>query len=87
MFEKHLRLCAKKPGVVYSFNNQHLSTFEDNFKLMGGQPFSVYFDLETTCDKDKLVFDFDDEHLTDMYVVSYCFIVMFISLIHSTKLR
>ena len=44
---------------------------------MGDQPFSIYFDLETTCGKDKLVFDFDDEHLTDMYVVSYCFVVMF----------
>ena len=77
VFEKDLCVCARKPGVVYSFNNQHLSTFEDNFTLMGDQPFSVYFDLETTCGKDKLVFDFDDEHLTDMYVISYCFIVVF----------
>ena len=56
VFEKHLRVCAKKPRVVYSFNNQHLTTFEDNFKLMGDQPFSVYFDLETTCGKEKFVF-------------------------------
>ena len=77
VFEKHLRVCAKKPGVVYCFNNQHLTTFEDNFKLMGDQPFSVYFDLETTCGKDKFVFDLDEDHLTDMYVVSYCFIVTF----------
>ena len=42
VFDKHLKLCAKKPGVVYSFNNRHLTTFEDNFKLMGDQPFSVY---------------------------------------------
>ena len=44
---------------------------------MGDQPFSVYFDLETTCGKDNIVFDFNNDHLTDMYVVSYCFIVMF----------
>ena len=44
---------------------------------MGDQSFSVYFDLETTCGKDKLVFDFDDDHLTDTYVVFYCFIVAF----------
>ena len=75
---KNIYVCVrKKPGVVYSFNNQHLTTFEDNFKLMGDQPFSVYFDLETTCGKDKFVFDLDEDHLTDMYVVSYCFIVTF----------
>ena len=67
----------KKTGVVYSFNNRHLTTFEDNFKLIGDQPFSVYFDLEITCGKDKFVFDLDEDHLTDMYVVSYCFIVTF----------
>ena len=55
IFEKHLRVCAKKPGVVYSFNNRHLTTFEDNFKLMGDQPFSAYFDLETTCGKGRFV--------------------------------
>ena len=77
VFEKHLRVCAKKPGVVYSFNNEHLTTFEDNFKLIGDQPFGVYFDLETTCGKDKFVFYFDDGHLKDMYVISYCFIVTF----------
>ena len=77
IFEKHLRVCAKKTGVVYSFNNRHLTTFEDNFKLMGDQPFSVNFDLETTCGKDMFVFDLHEDHLTDMYVVSYCFIVCF----------
>ena len=77
VFEKHLRICAKKPGVVYSFNNRHLTTFEDNFKLMGDQPFSVYFDLETTCGKDNYVLDSDEDHLRDMYVISYCFIVTF----------
>ena len=48
IFEKHLHLCARKPGVVYSFNNKHLSTFEDIFKLMADQVFSVYFDVGTT---------------------------------------
>ena len=67
----------KKPGVVYSFNNQYLTTFENNFKLMGDQPFSVYFDLETTCGKGKFVFDLDEDYLTDMYVVSYCFTIAF----------
>ena len=72
-----MTICAKKPGIVYSFNNAHLTTFEDNYKLMGDQPFSVYFDLERTCGKDKFVFDLHEDHLTDMYVISYCFIVCF----------
>ena len=74
-FLKTFTYLRKKTGVVYSFNNQHLTTFKDNFKLMGDQPFNVYFDLETTCSKHKCVFDLDEDHLTDMYVVSYCFIV------------
>ena len=28
--EKHLRVCAKRTGIVYKFINQHLTTFEDN---------------------------------------------------------
>ena len=44
---------------------------------MGDHPFSVCFDLETTCGTDKLVSNFDEEHLTNMYVISYCFIVIF----------
>ena len=44
---------------------------------MGDQPFSVYFDLETACGNDRFVFDPDKDHLTDMYVVSYCFIGTF----------
>ena len=34
----------------------------------------MYFDLEPTSDKDRFPFDADEDHLTDMYVVSYCFI-------------
>ena len=76
VFEKHLVNCARKPGIVYKFNNQHLTTFEDNFKLMGDQPFSVYFGLETTCGKTNFALDLDDDS-ADMYVVSYCFIIAF----------
>ena len=49
--------------------------FEDNFKLLADQPFSIYFDLETTCGK-KNVVSVEDEN-ADMYVVSYCFIIAF----------
>ena len=49
--EKHLETCSFMRGIVYKFENQHITTFEDNFRFMGEQPFSVYFDLETTCGK------------------------------------
>ena len=51
MFEKHFTVCAKKAGILYKFNNQHLTTFEDNFKLLDNLPFYIYFDLETTSGK------------------------------------
>ena len=47
--EKHLEKCSQMPGVTYKFENQHLTTFEDNFRFMGELPFTVYFDLEATC--------------------------------------
>ena len=73
--EKHLKICSKIPRITYKFQNEHLPTFEENFKLLGDLPFTVYFDLETTCGK-KLCQDFTDP-LKYMYPVSYCFIIAF----------
>lgn len=47
--EKHLKICGSMPGLVDKFKNQNISTFEDNVKFNGDLPFSIYFDLETTC--------------------------------------
>ena len=75
-FEKHLTVCCgKKPGITYKFNNKHLTNFEDNFRLLGDQSFSVYFDLKTTCGKST--YCTPEDPTSDMYVVSYCFIVAF----------
>ena len=71
--EKHLKVCSKIPGIVYKFQNEYLSTFEENFRLLGDLPFTIYFDLETTCGK-KLYEDFTDP-TNSMYPVSNCFIV------------
>ena len=49
--DTHLETCFFMPGIVYKFENQHITTFEDNFRFMGEQPFAVYFDLETACGK------------------------------------
>ena len=48
-------------------------TFKENFRLLGDQPFTIYYDLETTCGK-KLYEAFTDLS-KNMYPVSYCFIV------------
>ena len=73
--EKHLEKCSHMPGITYKFENQHLTTFEDNFRFMGAQPLTIYFDLEKTCGKKQ--FQHIDGSEKNMYPLSYCFIVAF----------
>ena len=61
--------------IQYKFNKERLTTFEENFKLLGDLSFTVYFDLETTCGK-KLYEDFTDP-IKNMYTISYCLIIAF----------
>lgn len=35
-------------GIVYSFENNKVISFQDNFKYLGDIRFTVYFDFETT---------------------------------------
>ena len=53
---------------------------------MVDQPFNIYFDLETNCGKDKFVFLENDNHLVDMYAVSYCLILHFHESYHLDKI-
>ena len=48
VFDRHIKTCSGKPGVVYSFEIQNIVTFEDNIKYQGDVPFSLYADFETT---------------------------------------
>lgn len=41
-------------GLFYKLKNQNISIFEDNVKFMGDLPFSIYFDVETTCEKKSM---------------------------------
>ena len=41
------------PGIIYSFNNKNLITFEDNFKSKGDVLMTMYFDFETTAPTDN----------------------------------
>ena len=61
------------PGIVYKFENQNISTFEDNVRFMIELPLEIYFDLETN--SGKKVSEFDG--ITEMYPVSYAFVVVF----------
>ena len=57
-FERHLKHCSGKPGIIYNFNKQSLISYEDNFKSKGDLPFTIYFDFETTAPTDN---SFDPE--------------------------
>ena len=72
-FQNHLKKCAGKPGIIYNFTNQSLISYEDNFKMKGDLPFSMYFDFETTAPTDNCV----DPEQQKMFVVSYVIIVAF----------
>ena len=62
--EKHNKVCAVKEGIVYTFENGKIISFQDNFKYLGDVPFTVYFDFETTTG-DVVFLDLK------MFVVSY----------------
>ena len=62
--KKHLTICAAREGITYSFDKGQIMNFPDNFRYLGGVPFTVYFDFETTTG-DSVYFD------PKMFVVSY----------------
>ena len=67
---KHNKVCAAKEGVIYTFDNGKIVSFQDNFKFLGDAPFTVYFDFERTTD-DTVFLD------PKMFVVNYCQIYSF----------
>ena len=72
--ENHLKVCSGKPGIVYNFCSQTLTSFEDNFKCKGDVPFTIYFDFETTSPTDADWLNPEDKK---MFVVSYVIVVAF----------
>ena len=65
--------CSGILGIVYSFNNKNLVTFEDNLGYKGNLPVVAYIDFETTTPTDSC---FDPEQ-KNMFVVSYIIILAF----------
>ena len=71
--KRHIEHCPGVPGIVYSFNNQNLVTFEDNLGYKGDLPVVAYIHFETTAPTDSY---FDPEQ-KNMFVVSYVIILAF----------
>ena len=72
--ETLLKVCSGKPGIVYNFCSQTLTSFEDNFKSKGDVPFTIYFNFETTSPTDADYLNPEDKK---MFVVSYVIVVAF----------
>ena len=51
--KRHMEHCSGIPGIVYSFNNKNLVTFEDNLGYKGNLPVVAYIDFETTTPTDR----------------------------------
>ena len=49
----HINNCLGAPGVVYSFNNQNLISYQDNFHAKDDIPFVNYFNFEKTAPTDN----------------------------------
>ena len=69
-----MKVCSGKPGIVYNFCTQTLTSFEDNFGSKGGLPFAIYFDFETTSPTDAEWLNPEDKK---MFVMSYVMIIAF----------
>ena len=67
---KHTKRWTSREGIVYSFENDKIISFQDNFRQMRDVPFTFYFDFETTTGNDI----FKDPK---MFVISYCQICSF----------
>ena len=39
--KRHFKHCSRYPGIVYKFENQNLSTYEDNFRFRCDLPFII----------------------------------------------
>ena len=63
-FSKHVKKCASIEGIVCSFQNNKIISFQDNCEYLGDVPFTVCFDFETTTGENI----FQDPK---MFVISY----------------
>ena len=72
-YQRHMKHCSGKPGIIYNFTNQSLISYEDNFKSKGDLRFAMYFDFETTAPTTECL----DPEQKKMFVISYVIVVAF----------
>ena len=46
--QEHTSCCAGQSGFSYSFDNNKIINYQDNFNKIGDLPFAIYYDFETT---------------------------------------
>ena len=68
IFERHIKHCTGKPGIVYDFNIQNVVSFEDNLKYKDDIPLYAYADFETTAP----TADYKNPENKSMFAVLYC---------------
>ena len=68
--KRHMEHCSGIPGIVYSFNNQNLVTFEDNLGYKTDLPVVAYIDFETTAPNDSC-FDSEQKKCSLYRMLSY----------------
>ena len=71
--KRQMTNCSGRPGLVYSFNNQNLISYQDSFHAKGDVSFVTYFDFETTAPTDNCL----DPEQKKMFVILYVMIVAF----------
>ena len=71
--KRHMEHYSGISGVVYSFNNKNLVTFEDNLGYKGDLPVFAYIDFETAGPTDICF----DPVQKNMFVVFYVIILAF----------
>ena len=69
-FDKHIKICSGKPGVVYDFNIQNVVTFEDNIKYQDDINLCAYADFETSAPADDCL----NPENKIMFAVSYAIV-------------
>ena len=70
-FDRHIKFCSGKPGIVYNFDIQNIVTFEGNIKYQGDVPFAIYADFETTTPN----CDFVSPENESMFSISYAIVI------------
>ena len=66
----HMSVCTARAGFEFSFENNKIIDYQDNYQKLGDLPFSIYYDFETTTGN-TVLFD------AKMCIVSYCMVIAF----------